>query len=317
MKCKRPFHLREQDVLVPCGKCTYCRIVRRREWTLRILHEMQDWSKSCFITLTYEDKYLPSQPVRPVNFPVLPSLSVSDLQRYYKRLRKRVSTPLRHYSCGEYGERGFRPHYHAIIFGVAFGDGPVRKVMQNGNTYFYAEPGHPVYDAWKRGNVQIGFAEPDSVSYCAQYIDKKRYGDGMLFEHYEFRTPEFQLQSIGLGRRYLDREAPRILRRAALLREGKSIGLPRYYSKRLKAHVNPDVRAIDYHRYVDLRNTAVLTSQVALCSEVVPDIGGIPYREMDDDEFRQYVVGLYNRNEGYARNLVAKGEIKNLRRVNL
>ena len=144
MKCKRPFYLNERALLVPCGKCTYCRIARRREWTLRILHELQYWNDACFITLTYADENLPIQPVRPVHFPVSASLSKGDFQKFFKRLRKRLDRKLRYYGCGEYGEQTGRPHYHGIVFGVS----PMEE--------------KEIEYAWSLGHVDVGFAEPVS-----------------------------------------------------------------------------------------------------------------------------------------------------------
>lgn len=311
MKCKRPFYLRERALLVPCGKCTYCRIVKRREWTLRILHELESYDRAVFVTLTYDDEHIPFQPKRPVHYPLVPSLSIQHLQKFFKRLRRRVTSRIRYYACGEYGEMEFRPHYHAIIFGVGPNDGPVRAHHRG----VEALPGHPLRDSWNAGLVDVGFAEPDSIAYVASYVDKKRYGEAMAFTHYQFRQPEFQLQSLGIGKEFLDSRAGVTLRRGSLLRHAKEIGLPRYYLTRLNSKVYSDVRAIDFEVFRKKRKDAIIKNQVGLCELVAPDIGGIPYREMDDAEFSKYCQGLYTRNAQVNLELIGKGKIKGRRKL--
>ena len=67
-----------QDLEVPCGKCIGCRIAKRKEWSLRMLHELTYHPQSSFITLTYDDYNLPSDN----------SLKKRHLQLFIKRLRK-------------------------------------------------------------------------------------------------------------------------------------------------------------------------------------------------------------------------------------
>ena len=49
----------EQGLIVPCGKCIACRKAKTREWTLRMLHELDTSDDACFLTLTYDDDNLP------------------------------------------------------------------------------------------------------------------------------------------------------------------------------------------------------------------------------------------------------------------
>lgn len=310
MKCKRPFYLEARALFVPCGKCTYCRIAKRREWTLRMLHEILYFRDTGFVTLTYEDCHLPVQPRRPVHFPVVPSLSVSDLQKYFKRLRKRLSGRIRYFACGEYGDLS-RPHYHFIVFG----SDPFQFPIRNYNGEPFAVEGNPFFDSWGKGIVHVGFAEPDSIAYVAQYIDKKRYGESMLFEHYQFRAREFQIQSLGIGSNFVKDNAGEILRDAALFRYTKEIGLPRYYQKILK--LNNEVRALDYSVFAKKTAERVEQSHIDLAQELVPSAGGIGYQDMDDYQFREYCVGLLKRNKAINDDLVAKGKFKKLRSESL
>ena len=91
-----------ESITVPCGKCIVCQNERRDAWAARLELESRMHVSTWFVTLTYNEESLP------------PFLVRRDLQNFFKRLRKRI--PCRHFSCGEYGSQGNRPHYHAIIF---------------------------------------------------------------------------------------------------------------------------------------------------------------------------------------------------------
>lgn len=66
---------------VPCGACIGCRIDRSRSWALRCVHESKMHDANCFITLTYNDE----------NKPYGGSLDKTDLQKFLKRLRKKLA----------------------------------------------------------------------------------------------------------------------------------------------------------------------------------------------------------------------------------
>ena len=97
-----------QNLEVPCGKCIGCRIAKRKEWSLRMLHELTYHPQSSFVTLTYDDYHLPP----------CCSLKKRHLQLFLKRLRKNLGERrIKYFACGEYGGQTMRPHYHAILFG--------------------------------------------------------------------------------------------------------------------------------------------------------------------------------------------------------
>ena len=88
MACKEyvDFEIRKgsrkgEHVKIKCGKCVLCRIDRQKEWTQRMMWQWQsDSYRGHFVTLTYADQYLPSDK----------SLHYEDLQKFNKRLRKRL-----------------------------------------------------------------------------------------------------------------------------------------------------------------------------------------------------------------------------------
>ena len=144
-------------LLVPCGRCLACRISKRREWSLRMLHELADYDDAMFLTLTYNDDNLPPNG----------SLVKADLQKFFKRLRKRLDVDgrkIRYFACGEYGEQTQRPHYHAIIFGLSLRDEDKQLVVDSWDKMSWHVP--------QIKKKAFGMVEPDSIAYVAQYIDK-------------------------------------------------------------------------------------------------------------------------------------------------
>lgn len=101
---------------IPCGKCCGCRADWSTQWTARCMLESRKYSSNLFVTLTYNDDFIP--------FDL--ELCKKDYQDFFKRLRKwcaSVDKPSPRYRiCGEYGERNGRPHFHAIIFNLSFDD---------------------------------------------------------------------------------------------------------------------------------------------------------------------------------------------------
>lgn len=134
-----------EPLALPCGSCIGCITNRAREWTLRAQLELKDHKTAVMATLTYDDKHCP------------PTLSKRHYQLFTKKLR-RAAEPLRlrHFSCGEYGETGGRPHYHAIIYGLD---------QQQGSKL--------VDKAWQQGFTEVSEVTPARIAYVAGYVTKK------------------------------------------------------------------------------------------------------------------------------------------------
>lgn len=135
--------LHQEALKLPCGTCIGCRTGRAREWAVRCSLEEKSHATTCWATLTYEEKYKP------------PTLKKDHLQGFLKRLRSRVKHPLRFFASGEYGDKFGRPHFHAILFGVALGEGS------------------QVEQAWPYGQAQVDVLTPAAISYVAGYTSKK------------------------------------------------------------------------------------------------------------------------------------------------
>lgn len=187
-----------QKLQIPCGKCIGCTRAKQRDWSTRIYHESTLHGQNSFITLTYADN-------------AVHSLSVTDLQLFFKRLRK--LTPLRYFACGEYGETSHRPHYHAIIFGADFLGGAYKV-----NDTLYSNP--ILEKTWGKGFVSIGPVNMATCKYVAGYVNKK------------INNPDtFNLMSRrpGIGHSYLDKYASDMINTEKAIIDGKELPVPKRY----------------------------------------------------------------------------------------
>ena len=142
--------------------------------------------ESLFITLTYDSEHLP--------FPG--SLDPAHLRNFLKRLRfhfdKSFGGRLRFFGVGEYGDKSWRPHYHAILFGVGYAHvGLVERAWQDS-------------DGESIGWVHCGDVTPESCQYVAGYTTKKMtttHDDRLIAFRREGVNlhPEFARQSKGIG----------------------------------------------------------------------------------------------------------------------
>jgi hypothetical protein len=176
MKCAKPIYIRSTGT-VGCGQCMPCRINQQREVTARMLLESAVTETATFLTLTYNEEFLPRTTDGDA------TLKKRDLVNYFKRLRHKTPK-IRYFACGEYGDQTQRPHYHAIVFGI----GP--------------EYGPAFEDAWKDRGKERGFTYAADVSaqrcaYVAGYVTKKmtKPDDERLYG----REPEFNLRSRNPG----------------------------------------------------------------------------------------------------------------------
>lgn len=220
MKCVNPVMLFDKPgyplgLRVACGKCLACRIAKRREWAARMIHELSCHDDAVFVTLTYNDEHNDN------------SVHLRDFQLFIKRLRKSLGErKIRYFACGEYGEQTQRPHYHAILFGLSLRDSDKKLIMD-------AWP----YCDWDNQHIRkksFGVAEPDSIRYVAQYIDKKFTGD-LANEEYEQkgRDPVFKVSSLGIGRKWLEKNKKQLQENKYFTLRGVKYSLPRYYLNHL------------------------------------------------------------------------------------
>lgn len=203
---------------IPCGKCVGCRLEQSRQWAVRCMHEKRLHNASTFVTLTYDDKHLPSNR----------SLVKSDLQNFMKRLRHETGPGLRFFGCGEYGDKSDRPHYHVLLLNASFED---QKVSATGAKYsLYTS--NKLSKLWTFGNHVLGDVTFESCAYVARYCVKKNQNGKTVSDG---RTPEFLVMSRrpGIGAGYFNKYTDELLSHDTIIVNGVPAALPRFYDNKL------------------------------------------------------------------------------------
>lgn len=177
--------------VVPCGHCINCRLAYSRKWADRLILESLYHDESWFVTLTYNDFFIPEVGMIDENtgeFVRHYSLFKRDVQLFLKRFREMVDYPIRFYCAGEYGSKTFRPHYHLIIFGLKLED----LKDKDGRPDLYGDnvgrSGYDLYRSrllerawskvvcdrvWPIGNVVVAPVNWKTCAYVARYVTKK------------------------------------------------------------------------------------------------------------------------------------------------
>lgn len=252
------FDIRQSQLKVPmrlpCGKCIGCRLERARQWGVRCLHEKKCWQDNSYVTLTYNDEFLPSRYVVDYDIHGVPKYSGSvclrDVQLFLKRLRfarkSSESNPVRFFLGAEYGDDNGRPHYHALLFNVGFPDKRFFSVNKRGEPlYTSAElSGYWSVDGRSLGHCTVGEVTFDSAVYCAKYALKRLDGkravkydvydvDGVFHEI----EREFACMSRrpGIGSFYYDNFGAEVRAHDNLIVNGHEVRPPRFYDTRSEA----------------------------------------------------------------------------------
>ena len=235
MNCSKPVRLTSKygaEYWVPCGKCICCRASKAKEWAQRLKNEQSEWDREGFLTLTYDD----------ANLPKLGHLEKDDLSQFFKRLRFHLGDKkIKYFACGEYGSQTWRPHYHAIIFGIDSRD--VDAVLK----------------AWKKGErVSLDPVLPGGIEYVTGYVRKKIDIKYSVYKRRGLPLP-FQRQSQGLGLAWALKNQ-HILESNGLTREGKNISIPRYYMRKLNLNGEASYTVLD--KDITERNQILMDSGV-------------------------------------------------------
>lgn len=169
--CNHMYRTRDiygNPIKVPCGSCITCRRTQATWWSHRIQHDVATLDRlgigSSFITLTIESE-------------TTPVLRKSDLQKFFKRLRKRrPDYPFRYAAIGDYGENTFRPHYHALLLG------------------FPPELSADVRKCWKFGFIDVEPIASGNINYVVRYMQthtpsqRKKFVDAGLQEPFSLKS---------------------------------------------------------------------------------------------------------------------------------
>lgn len=173
---------------VPCGRCLGCALEKSRQWAVRCVHESQMHDDSSFITLTYDPEYLPENG----------SLVKDHFVLFMKRLRRAIEPiKIKFFMCGEYGEKGERPHYHALIFGYGFPDRKLFSVKKGVSLYV----SELLQKLWPFGFSTCGNISYESAAYVSRYCLKKVQAkddvEEMDADNFSGQIPEYVNMSRG------------------------------------------------------------------------------------------------------------------------
>lgn len=205
--CLYPKWLESQYTFVGCGNCIECQLQKTNEWAYRIVLEARQHDKNCMITLTYND----------ANLPVGEALSVSDYQKFMKRLREHYAPQkIRFFCSAEYGSLKGRPHYHIILFGLDFDDKYFFCKDKKGTELFRSPT---LEKLWKLGFSSITDLNYDVAKYCAKYLQKNVGNE---------EQPSFLRMSLRPGIGYYSIK-PNYLETDKVYLDGKYIKTPRYF----------------------------------------------------------------------------------------
>lgn len=241
--------LNAEPLRLPCGQCIGCRLDRSQHWATRLMHESRSHETNSFITLTYEDEYLPPDG----------SLYKSHFQKFMKRLRKQSDAKLKFFHCGEYGasDKTLRPHYHAILFGMDFPDKQLFTVRNEIPVY----TSDRLTDIWGMGFTTCGDVTYESCAYVARYTLKKINGHqadipdpetGLRpYDRVHAYTgeiievlPEYATQSNGLGKDFIKKYTRDVYDNDMVVINGKKTRPPRYYDNYYESIEPEDMEAI-------------------------------------------------------------------------
>ena len=235
-------HQYPRDALVPlpCGQCVGCRIDYSRQWANRCMLELGYHDSAWFATFTYDDDHVPrTYYPDPETGEAIPALTLKkrDFQLLMKRIRKRFGEDhIRFFMAGEYGSQTFRPHYHAILFGLHLDDLVPYKTVKEADQYYTYYNSPSLQECWPFGYVVVGEVTWESCAYTARYVMKKLKGKEAKFYDSHNIQPEFTLMSRrpGIARQYYD-EHPGLYDfdfiNISTPKGGKRFRPPRYFDK--------------------------------------------------------------------------------------
>ncbi|WNK12668.1 MAG: replication initiator protein [Microvirus sp.] len=247
---------------IPCSKCRACRLENARQTAVRCVHEASLYENNSFVTLTYSEEHLKSdkliysdfqkfiKDLRNYRFEELlgklyPNISHREGRReQWKLLTKETRNALYDtirisvFCAGEYGDKGKRPHWHALIF----------NWQPNDLVHKYSTPrGDKVYSSavlnslWPMGFTELGSVTFESASYCARYATKKLYHGKDGTHPYEPISRRSAKNAI--GKKWVQNNWRDCFETGYLVfkkgTEYIQCGIPRYYEKWLKKN-KPD-----------------------------------------------------------------------------
>ncbi len=195
-------------ILIPCRKCDNCRKAFATNWAKKIQFEINTNEilgfSNYFITLTYNDAFVPVIKKDNKNVPVL---SKNDARQFIKNLKNfytnnKIKNNFKFYLVGEYGENTHRPHYHVCLLGIPPLDLTQVKFSKD---YYYAQCEF-ILRMWKLGHILVSPLNSKNAIYTAIYSNKFVPDDIP-----DKGFPPFSICSNNIGKDYLINNIDNIL----------------------------------------------------------------------------------------------------------
>lgn len=208
----------DMPIALPCAKCFGCKLDRAREWAIRCAHEADMHPENSFVTLTYNEENVPKNNG-------IETLRKRDFVLFMKKLRRKRTSKIAFFQCGEYGELQ-RPHHHALLFNCGFGDRTLWRKTRNYNIYRSEE----LESLWDKGHSEIGTVTHESAAYIARYTIKDT-------TEIKGRVKEYLTMSRnpGLGKTWLEKYMSDVYPSDEVITQsGKQLRPPRYYDEQLR-----------------------------------------------------------------------------------
>lgn len=254
-KCEKPYITKRGEIFA-CGQCPYC--VRRKvmEWTIRANHELltTEGNKAILLTLTYDRKHLIVRAKDKENSKDRRGVIVPEhMTLFMKRFRKFLSEnfngkKIRFIYTQEYGTDYWRPHAHAVIFGLNWEE--LHKWAESNKNWIEERKIQISKDhreknieeailrrIWKQGRVHIDKREmhENCLQYVVGYVQKKI---GNLYggeKHYEKnnRPRPYMRTSQGIGKVWAEQNINHWINTLTVGWNGKQVSIPRYYLKKV------------------------------------------------------------------------------------
>ena len=258
------FH--DRPMSISCGQCFGCRLKRKGDWATRIEKEAMLFEQNCFLTLTFDDAFLPTV-FSPLDGVERSTVGKDVLSSFIDRLRMAIRDDLAHqlqvasglrrkkgrrgaiynltsrlarrqadktaaqirfYGCGEYGEAHGRAHYHVAIFGWdSFGsDVSGSRVGRSG---YKMSMSKIVSKAWPFGHHTLQPLNWQTGAYIAGYIGKAITGlgaDAAYDSHGIGRPFQHMSRMPGIGRYWLENFSPECYPKGEIVLRGGKVRSP-------------------------------------------------------------------------------------------
>lgn len=241
-----------------CGKCLPCLKKRKNQWSFRLVQEKKEAFSSYFVTLTYNDTFLPMGEygsvgnindhkdfIKFLNYYENPDIlearydiSIEELSRLKNAIKE--DKKLRYYSVFEYGDERGRVHWHYLLFNVH----DIRNISRawseqvcigkDGRKKLYA-PGRG------KGKVDIDDCNVNTIDYVLKYMIKTP----LEKQNKEVREKQFHSKGMGIG--VADKQFVDLIKREdgnqVVNSRGIKIPLPRYYNKKFLSDKERDIKS--------------------------------------------------------------------------